>query len=145
MQCLKNELERKKMKSIPYVSIIGNLMYAQTCTLSDSSVLLLGCWADIKVIRKWITRKLQRKFLSIYKAPRFTCSHIEGRINLRWQAIRSQIISDVGTQKNPHLATRSFWEKEQFYGKVKNSMSLLLPLWRICLWHTLRPLFRYCA
>jgi len=31
MQCPKNDLERKQMENIPYVSVVGSLMYAQTC------------------------------------------------------------------------------------------------------------------
>jgi len=32
MQCPKNDLEQKQMENIPYASIVGSLMYAQTCT-----------------------------------------------------------------------------------------------------------------
>ena len=31
-QCPMNDLERKQMKNIPYVSTVGSLMYAQVCT-----------------------------------------------------------------------------------------------------------------
>ena len=34
MQCPKNDLERKQMENIPYASIVGSLMYAQSCTRS---------------------------------------------------------------------------------------------------------------
>ena len=37
MQCPKNELECKQMEYIPYASIVGSLMYAQTCTMPDIS------------------------------------------------------------------------------------------------------------
>jgi len=37
MQCPKNDLERKAMESIPYASVVGSLMYAQTCTRPDIS------------------------------------------------------------------------------------------------------------
>jgi len=37
MQCPKNDLERKVMESIPYASVVGSLMYAQTCTRPDIS------------------------------------------------------------------------------------------------------------
>ena len=44
MQCPKNDLEREQMKNIPYASIVGSLMYAQTCTQPDISfaVRMLG-------------------------------------------------------------------------------------------------------
>lgn len=35
MQYLKNELERDQIESIPYASIVGSLMCAQTCTRPD--------------------------------------------------------------------------------------------------------------
>ena len=31
-QCPKNDLEREQMRDIPYVSVVGSLMYAQVCT-----------------------------------------------------------------------------------------------------------------
>ena len=34
-QCLKNDFEEKEMQKIPYVSVIGSLMYAQVCTQLD--------------------------------------------------------------------------------------------------------------
>jgi len=37
MQCPKNELEWKQMENIPYASIVGSLIYAQTCTRPDIS------------------------------------------------------------------------------------------------------------
>lgn len=36
-QCLRNELERKSMEDKPYASVVGSLMYAQTCTRHDLS------------------------------------------------------------------------------------------------------------
>ena len=32
MQCQENDLEQKQMENISYASIVGSLMYAQTCT-----------------------------------------------------------------------------------------------------------------
>ena len=37
MQCPKKDLERKQMENIPYASVVGSLMYAQTCTRPDIS------------------------------------------------------------------------------------------------------------
>ena len=36
-QCPKNDLEHKEMDNIPYASLVGSLMYAQTCTRLDIS------------------------------------------------------------------------------------------------------------
>jgi len=37
MQCPKNDLEQKQMENISYVSVVGSLMYAQTCMRLDIS------------------------------------------------------------------------------------------------------------
>jgi len=37
MQCPNNDLEWKEMESIPYASVVGSLMYIQTCTWSETS------------------------------------------------------------------------------------------------------------
>ena len=34
-QCLKNDLEKDAMKTIPYASVVGSLMYAPVCTRPD--------------------------------------------------------------------------------------------------------------
>ena len=34
-QCPKNDFEKEKMKNIPYVSVVGNIMYVQVCTKPD--------------------------------------------------------------------------------------------------------------
>ena len=57
MQCPKNYLERKQMENIPYASIIGSLMYAQT--YHQILVLLLVCLVDTRVIQDRIIGKLQ--------------------------------------------------------------------------------------
>ena len=34
-KCLRNNLEREKMRDTPYASAVGSLMYAQVCTKPD--------------------------------------------------------------------------------------------------------------
>ena len=36
-QCPRNNMEMEEMKKIPYASIVGRLMYSQTCTRPDIS------------------------------------------------------------------------------------------------------------
>ncbi|KAL6333654.1 hypothetical protein AAG906_028839 [Vitis piasezkii] len=45
-QCPQNDDEREEMRTIPYSSLVGNLMYAQVCTRSDIAFVvgMLGSW-----------------------------------------------------------------------------------------------------
>ena len=64
MQCPNNKLERTQMKSIPYVSIVGSLMHAQTCTRPDISFVvgMLGRYQSNPRLDHWkIAKKVQRK------------------------------------------------------------------------------------
>jgi len=65
MQFPKNELERKQMDNIPYASIVGSLMYAQTCTRPDISFaagmlgryqsnLRLDHWKAVKKVLRYL-------------------------------------------------------------------------------------------
>ena len=36
-QCPRNQCETDQMKSVPYASAIGSIMYAQVCTCADSA------------------------------------------------------------------------------------------------------------
>ena len=42
-QCPQNDDEREEMRTIPYSSLVGSLMYAQVCTRLDIT-LLWACW-----------------------------------------------------------------------------------------------------
>ena len=57
IQCPKNELEHKQMEGIPYASIVGSLMYAQTCTKPDISfaVEMLGKYQSNPGLNHWKT------------------------------------------------------------------------------------------
>ena len=65
MQCPKNDLERKQIENIPYASIVGSLMYAQTCTRLDICFAVgmlcryqsnprLDHWKDAKKVLRYI-------------------------------------------------------------------------------------------
>jgi len=65
MQCLKNDLERKQMKNIPYASVVGSLMYAQTCTRPDISfaVGMLGRYQSNPELEHWKAAKKVSRYL----------------------------------------------------------------------------------
>ena len=65
MQCPKNELEREQMKNIPYASIVGSLMYAQTCTRPDISfaVSMLGRYQSNPGLDHWKAAKKVLRYL----------------------------------------------------------------------------------
>ena len=66
-QCPKNGFEIKKMQKIPYVSVVGSLMYAQVCTHPDIEYIvgMLGRYLsnpgmDHQKAAKKVVRYLQR-------------------------------------------------------------------------------------
>jgi len=65
MQCPKNELERKQMESIPYASIVGSLMYAQTCTRPGISFVvgMLGRYQSNPGLDHWKAAKKVLRYL----------------------------------------------------------------------------------
>jgi len=65
MQCPKNDLERKQMENIPYASIVGSLMYAQTCTRPDISftVGMLGRYQSNPGLDNWKAVKKVLRYL----------------------------------------------------------------------------------
>ena len=65
MQCPKNELEREQMRNIPYASVIGSLMYAQTCTRPDISfaVRMLGRYQINPGLDHWKAAKKILRYL----------------------------------------------------------------------------------
>jgi len=65
MQCPKNELERNQMETIPYASIVGSLLYAQTCTRPDISfaVGMLGRYQSNPGMDHWKAAKKVLRYL----------------------------------------------------------------------------------
>ncbi|XP_074559190.1 secreted RxLR effector protein 161-like [Curcuma longa] len=65
MQCPQNDLERKQMEMIPYASVVGSLMYAQTCTRPDISfaVGMLGRYQSNPGLDHWKAAKKVLRYL----------------------------------------------------------------------------------
>ncbi|RVW17199.1 Retrovirus-related Pol polyprotein from transposon TNT 1-94 [Vitis vinifera] len=75
-QCPKNDLEKDAMKTIPYASAIGSLMYAQVCMRPNIAFIvnvlgryLLNLGHDHWVVAKKVMRYLQRlkDFMLVYR------------------------------------------------------------------------------
>ena len=64
-QCPKNDLEKEEMKDITYASIVGSLMYAQTCTRPDISfaVGMLGRYQSNPGMVHWLAAKKVMRYL----------------------------------------------------------------------------------
>ncbi|XP_052724118.1 secreted RxLR effector protein 161-like [Vigna angularis] len=82
MQCPKNDLERKQMENIPYASVVGSLMYAQTCTRPDISfaVGMLGRYQSNPGMDHWKAAKKVLRYLQGTKNHMFTykrSNHLE--------------------------------------------------------------------
>ncbi|RZB86556.1 Retrovirus-related Pol polyprotein from transposon TNT 1-94 [Glycine soja] len=58
-QCPRNDFEREQMKNIPYVSVVGSLMYAQVCTRPDIAfaIGMLGRYQSNQGIDHWRAAK----------------------------------------------------------------------------------------
>ena len=65
MQCPKNNLEWKKIENIPYASIVGSLMYAQTCTRPNISFVvgMLGRYQSNPGLDHWKVAKKVLRYL----------------------------------------------------------------------------------
>jgi hypothetical protein len=70
-QCPLNALEQEEMKSIPYASVVGSLMYAQVYTRSSIG-LVVGLLVDTKAFQVCNIGELQRKPCNVYMEPRNT-------------------------------------------------------------------------
>ena len=65
MQYPNNDMEKKQMEAIPYASVVGSLMYAQTCTRPDISfaVGMLGRYQSNPGLDHWKVAKKVLRYL----------------------------------------------------------------------------------
>ena len=64
-QCPKNDLEREQMKTIPYASAVGSLMYAQVCIRPDIAFVvgMLGRYQSDPGLDHWRVAKKVMRYL----------------------------------------------------------------------------------
>ena len=70
----KNDLEWKQMEDIPYASVVGSLMYAQTCTRPYIcfAVDMLGKYQSNLGLEHWKTTKKVLRYLQGTKSHMLT-------------------------------------------------------------------------
>ena len=83
MQCPKDDLEWKQMENIPYASIVGTLMYAQTCTRPDISfaVGMLGRYQSNPGLDHWKAAK--KVLIYLQGTIGYTNSNFAGCVDTR--------------------------------------------------------------
>ena len=96
MQCLKNDLERKEMESIPYASVVGSLLYAQTSTRPDISFVvgMLGRYQSNPRLNHWKAAKKVFRYLQGTKVYMLTYNRSN---HLEVVGYSIQILPDVWT------------------------------------------------
>ena len=64
-QCPKNDLKNDAMKTIPYASVVGSLMYAQVCTRPDTAFIvnILGRYLSNSRHDHWVAAKKVMRYL----------------------------------------------------------------------------------
>ena len=75
-QCPRNQCETDQMKSVPYASAVGSIMYAQVCTCPDLCF-ITGMLGRYHLIQDRTTGRPQRKSCVICKELRISCLHIK--------------------------------------------------------------------
>ncbi|XP_059441898.1 secreted RxLR effector protein 161-like [Corylus avellana] len=77
-QCPQNALEQEQMKSIPYASAVGSLLYAQVCTRPDiaMAVGILGQYQSNPGLEHWKAAKKVMWYLQGTKDYSLTYRHI---------------------------------------------------------------------
>ena len=129
-QCLKNDLEHKEMDNIPYASLVGSLMYAQTCTRPDISfaVGMLGLYQSNPGSFHWRAAKKVLRYLHSAKDHMLTYRRTS---NLE---VVGYSDSDYAGCKDTRKSTFGYLfllANGPISWKSGSNLSLLLPLWRM--------------
>ncbi|XP_047175256.1 secreted RxLR effector protein 161-like [Vigna umbellata] len=132
------------MESIPYVLVVGSLMYAQTCTRPDINfdVRMLDRYQSNPGMDHWKAAKKVLRYLQGTKEYMLTyrkSDHLEV-IDYSDSDYAECVDSRKSTFGYVYLLARG-----TILGKVQNNQSLLLPPWRLNSWHGLRPRFMLCG
>ena len=78
-QCQKNDLEKDAMKTIPYASVVGSLMYTQVCTRPNIAFIVdvLGRYLLNPSHDHWVDAKKVMRYLQRTKDFMFVCRRVD--------------------------------------------------------------------
>ncbi|KAJ4713080.1 Retrovirus-related Pol polyprotein from transposon TNT 1-94 [Melia azedarach] len=78
-QCLKNDIEKKEMQKIPYVSAIGSLIYTQVCTRPDIAYVtgMMGRYLSNLGVDHWKAAKRVLRYLQRTKDYMLTYQRLD--------------------------------------------------------------------
>ena len=144
MQCPQNEWERKQMEGIPYASVVGSLMYAQTCTRSDISftVGMLGRYQSKSRMNHWKVTKKVMSYLQGTKDFMLTFRRSDSPEVIGYSD--SDFAGCIDSRKSTFGYLFTLARGAISWKSVKQTI-ILHPLWKLNLWHALRPQFMDCG
>ncbi|KAK1630563.1 hypothetical protein QYE76_004878 [Lolium multiflorum] len=107
-QCPRNQIETDQMKSVPYASVVGSIMYAQVCTRPDLAFItgMLGRFQSNPGLDHWkaakkVLRYMQetKGYMLTYRSPR-TSNGKAGTSSLCSRAVQ---VAARGDQEDPQI------------------------------------------
>ena len=137
-QCPMTIEEKEYMKTVPYASTVGSLIYVMLCTRPDICY-LVGImsryqsipgrehWTAVKHILKYLRR--MRDYMLVYHGDELALIVYSG----------SDFQSDEDL-RNPPLDMFLHWMKQLLVGGVSSNHVLMIKLWKLNMWQLQRQL-----
>ncbi|RVW81965.1 Retrovirus-related Pol polyprotein from transposon TNT 1-94 [Vitis vinifera] len=136
-QCPQNDDEREEMRTIPYSSVVGSLMYAQVCTRPD-----------IAFVVGMLGRYLSNPGSQHWKAAKKVLRYLQGTKDLMLTYQRTSLLDVVGfcdadfagciDDKKSTTGYIFMMAGELYLGKVSSRHLQHPQLWRQSMWHVMR-------
>ncbi|RVW62328.1 Retrovirus-related Pol polyprotein from transposon TNT 1-94 [Vitis vinifera] len=136
-QCPQNDDEREEMRTIPYSSVVGSLMYAQVCI-----------HPDIAFVVGMLGRYLSNPRSQHWKAAKKVLRYLQGTKDLMLTYQRTNLLDVVGfcdadfagciDDKKSTTGYIFMMAGELYRGKVSSRHLQHPQLWRQSMWHVMR-------
>ncbi|RVW47612.1 Retrovirus-related Pol polyprotein from transposon TNT 1-94 [Vitis vinifera] len=143
-QCPQNDDEREEMRTIPYSSMVGSLMYAQVCTR-----------LDIAFVVGMLGRYLSNPGSQHWKATKKVLSYLQGTKDLMLTYQRTNLLDVVGFCDADFAGCIDDKKSTKGYifmmaggavsGKVSSRHLQHPQLWRQSMWHVMKHVVMLCG